>query len=137
MEFLSLGVNSASCLLIEKAVKVPQILYRKHILSFESKSDVNQAINLSKSRNKTDCKTHTNTVFENVNYLLLCYAKTLEKKFYISPKPLQTFHCSRKKGEWNGKEIGHHWAIFQTSKSSYHFSTDTLHFTVFSMQKRS
>jgi len=128
---LNLGTNSGSKIVIETAVKVPKILKKKHILELEKDSQfdtpkISQALLLSKSR----VKTYSNTVFENIEYLLLCYIEAMEKRILISPKPLQTFHCEKRNGKWTSKEIGFNWAIFETSKSNYHFSSNTLSYKI-------
>ena len=113
---------------VDTKVPVPKILTQKHILSNIGYVDASHAKTLSKKR-RPDIR--INTVFENPGCLMRCHIEDFHQPLLISPRPLNTYRCERKSGgKWNAEFIGKKWAIFQNSKSNFHFSSETLAYSI-------
>ena len=125
---MKLSANDYYPVIVETMVTIPKILSNKHILSVIGDVNESHAKTLSKKR-RPDIR--INTVFENPGYLMKCHVEDFDQHVLISPRPLNTYHCERKRGsKWNAKFIGKKWAIFQNSKSNFHFSSQTLSYSI-------
>ena len=128
MKLSRLSTNDYYQVTVDTMVAIPKILTKKHILSNIGDVDASHARTLSKKR-RPDIR--INTVFENPGCLMKCHIEDFDQPLLISPRPLNTYQCERKRGgKWNAKFIGKKWAIFQNSKSNFHFSSETLSYSI-------